>query len=101
MFSCLHPWVSARASEDLYGSDMSLCNHWPCALEPTPSFNMLLLINWWAKCLFSVLSRLLSSLWVSHAGSASEWRVLREALYKCTDTIQCLKCTAPRSSFNF
>ena len=26
-------------SEDYYGSDTSLCNHWPCALEPTPYFD--------------------------------------------------------------
>src|SRR6218665_1484613 len=32
--------------EDLYGSDTSLCNHWPFALEPTPSFYAIHLINW-------------------------------------------------------
>jgi len=36
----------------------------------------------------SVLSRLLSSLWVSRTGSASDWCALQEALYKCIDTIQ-------------
>src|SRR6218665_3657193 len=35
-----------------------------------------------------VLSRLLSSLWVSRAGSAYDWCALQEALYKCIDTIQ-------------
>ena len=42
-------------SEDFYGSDTSLCNHWPFALEPTPSFLFysILFTNWWAKCLFS------------------------------------------------
>ena len=35
-----------------------------------------------------VLSRLLSSLWVSHTGSASDWCAPQEALYKCIDTIQ-------------
>src|SRR6218665_1579010 len=35
-----------------------------------------------------VLSTLLSSLWVSHTGSASDWCALQEALYKCIDTIQ-------------
>ena|SRR6218665_2871592 len=35
-----------------------------------------------------VLSRLLSSLWVSRTGSASDWCALHEALYKCIDTIQ-------------
>ena len=35
-----------------------------------------------------VLSRLLSSLWVSLTGSASDWCALQEALYKCIDTIQ-------------
>ena len=35
-----------------------------------------------------VLSRLLSSLWVSRTGSASDWCALQEALYKCIDTIQ-------------
>src|SRR6218665_2948584 len=36
-----------------------------------------------------VLSRLLSSLWVSRTGSASDWCALEEALYKCIDnTIQ-------------
>jgi len=37
------------------------------------------------------LSRLLSSLWVSHtgtSGSASDWCALQEALHKCIDTIQ-------------
>jgi len=31
-------------------------------------------------------SRLLSSLWVSCTGSASDWCALQEALYKCIDT---------------
>jgi len=31
---------------------------------------------------------LLSSLWVSRTGSASDWCALQEALYKCIDTIQ-------------
>src|SRR6218665_2384679 len=31
---------------------------------------------------------MLSSLWVSRTGSASDWCVLQEALYKCIDTIQ-------------
>src|SRR6218665_1031814 len=35
-----------------------------------------------------VLSRLLSSLWVSCTGSASDWCALQEALYKYIDTIQ-------------
>jgi len=35
-----------------------------------------------------VLSRLLSSLWVTRTGSASDWCALQEALYKCIDTIQ-------------
>src|SRR6218665_3871838 len=35
-----------------------------------------------------VLSRLLSSLWVSRTGSASDWCELQEALHKCIDTIQ-------------
>jgi len=35
-----------------------------------------------------VLSRLLSSLWVSLTGSASDWCALQEALYKYIDTIQ-------------
>src|SRR6218665_374603 len=30
----------------------------------------------------------ISSLWVSHTGSASDWCALQEALYKCIDTIQ-------------
>ena len=34
------------------------------------------------------LSKLLSSLWVSRTGSASDWCALQEALYKCIDTIQ-------------
>jgi len=34
------------------------------------------------------VSRLLSSLWVSRTGSASDWCALQEALYKCIDTIQ-------------
>src|SRR6218665_1126847 len=35
-----------------------------------------------------VLSSLLSSLWVSRTGSASDWCALQEVLYKCIDTIQ-------------
>ena len=35
-----------------------------------------------------VLSRLLSSLWVSRTGSVSDWCALQEALDKCIDTIQ-------------
>src|SRR6218665_307140 len=35
-----------------------------------------------------ILSRLISSLWVSRTGSASDWCALPEALYKCIDTIQ-------------
>jgi len=31
---------------------------------------------------------LLSSLWVSRTGSASDWCALQEVLYKCLDTIQ-------------
>src|SRR6218665_3032400 len=34
-----------------------------------------------------VLSRLLSSLWVSRTGSVCDWCALQEALYKCIDTI--------------
>ena len=34
------------------------------------------------------ISSLLSSLWVSRTGSASDWCALQEALYKCIDTIQ-------------
>jgi len=30
----------------------------------------------------------LSSLWVSHTGSACDWYALQEALYKCMDIIQ-------------
>ena len=37
---------------------------------------------------FFVLSRLLSSLWLSRTGSASDWCALQEALYNCIDTIQ-------------
>ena len=35
-----------------------------------------------------VLSRLLSFLWVSSTGSASDSCALQEALYKCINTIQ-------------
>ena len=35
-----------------------------------------------------ILSRLLSTLWVSRTGSASDWCALQEALYKCIDTMQ-------------
>src|SRR6218665_991019 len=41
-----------------------------------------------------VLSRLLSSLWVSRTGSASDWCALQEALYKFIDTIQYNTLTA-------
>jgi len=40
------------------------------------------------KCNLRLGLSLLSSLWVSHAGSASDWCALQEALYKCIDTIQ-------------
>jgi len=46
-------WSLCPASEDFYGSDTSLCNHWPCTLEPSVSFVLIHFINWWAKCLFS------------------------------------------------
>src|SRR6218665_302837 len=36
-----------------YDSQTSISNHWPCTLEPTPSFDMIHLINWCVKCLFS------------------------------------------------
>jgi len=36
---------------------------------------------------FRSLKTALLSLWVSPAGSASDWCALQEALYKCTDTI--------------
>src|SRR6218665_2506258 len=35
-----------------------------------------------------VLSKLLSSLWISRTGSDFDWCVLQEALYKCKDAIQ-------------
>jgi len=40
------------AREDFHDSDTSLCNHWPLALEPTPSFYAIHVINWWDKCFF-------------------------------------------------
>src|SRR6218665_986916 len=40
------PYGLCPASEDFYGSDTSLCNHWPFALEPTPSFYAIHFINW-------------------------------------------------------
>jgi len=46
-------WPLCPASEDFCGSGTSICNRWPCALEPTPSFYAIHFINWWAKCLFS------------------------------------------------
>jgi len=46
-------WNLCPASEDFCGSDTGFRNHWPCALEPTPSFDAIHFINWWAKCLFS------------------------------------------------
>ena len=73
---------------DFYGSGTSLCNHWPFALEPTPSFYTIHFINWWAKVPLFVLSRLLSSPWVSCTVSASDWCALQEALYTCIDIIQ-------------
>src|SRR6218665_2159609 len=36
-----------------------------------------------------VLSRLLSSLWVSRTGSASDCCAQQEALYACIDSLQC------------
>src|SRR6218665_576354 len=72
---------------DFYGSDSSLCNHWPFALEQTPSFDTLLprLVS---QVPNFVLSRLLSSLYVSRTGSASDWCTLQVALYKCTYTLK-------------
>src|SRR6218665_112516 len=75
--------------QHFYGSDTSLCNHWPFALEPTPSFYSIYFINWLSQVPLFVLSRLFSSLWVSRTGSASDWCALQEALYKCIDTIRC------------
>src|SRR6218665_290414 len=59
-----------------------LRNHWPCALEPTPSFDTI----WCRFC--SLKTFILSFLWVSRTGSASDGCALQEALYKCIDTIQ-------------
>jgi len=39
---------------------------------------------------------MLSSLWVSRTGSASDWCALQEALYKCIDTIEMTKGPRPR-----
>ena len=64
-----------------YGSDMSLCNHWPFALEPTPSFYAIHFINWWAKCLFSFSQDCSLALEALLIG-------LQEVLYKCIDTTQ-------------
>src|ERR1043165_8041110 len=56
-------------------------------MEPASSFDTFLIINGWAKCLFS-LSGPLSFLWVFRTGSASDWCALRESIYKLIDTIQ-------------
>src|SRR6218665_3365971 len=42
-----------------------------------------------------VLSRLLSSLWVSRTGSTSDWCALQGALYKCIDTIKYITTNDP------
>ena len=59
-------WSLCPASEDFHGSDTSLCNYWPFALEPTPSFYVIHFINWWAKCLFCSLKTALFSLGLLH-----------------------------------
>ena len=41
------------ASEDFYGLDTSLCNHWPFALDLAPSFYSIHFINWCVRCVFS------------------------------------------------
>ena len=69
------------ASEDFYGSGTNLCNHWPFALEPTPSFDTIHFINWWAKCLFSF------SLGLSHWKRFWLVCTARSAIL-CIDTIQ-------------
>src|SRR6218665_199544 len=47
-------------------------------------------------------SRMLSSLWVSRTGSASDWYALQEALYKCIDTIQYInECIQYSTKFCF
>ena len=82
------PRSLSPTSEYFYSSDMSLCNHWSCTLEPTPSFYTTHFINRWAKCLF-LFSEDCSPLYgFSRTGSASDWSALQEALYKCIDTIQ-------------
>ena len=45
-------------------------------------------LSYFSQLPLFILSRLLSSLWVSRTGSASDWCTLQEALYKCIDTIQ-------------
>jgi len=52
-YAHLTAMISCPTSEDFYGSDTSLCNHWPFALKPTPSFYAIHFINWWTKCLYS------------------------------------------------
>src|SRR6218665_260615 len=46
LYARLFDMISFSMREDFYGSDTSLCNHWPCALEPTLSFDPIHLINW-------------------------------------------------------
>ena|SRR6218665_2921585 len=60
--------ISFPASEDVYGSDTGLRNNWPLTLEPTASFDTLVLILVSQVPLY-VLSRLPSSLC-----SRSHWK---------------------------
>ena len=81
-------WSLCPASEDFYGSDTSLCNHWPCTLEPSVSFVLIHFINWCSGEQSASFHSLETVLCVSCNGSASDWCALQEALYKCIDTVQ-------------
>src|SRR6218665_1195637 len=78
------------ASEEFYGSDTSLCNHWPCALEPTHSFDTIhfyLLTGERSAC-FRSLKTALFSRGLSHLKRFCLVCTARSAIYKCIDTIQ-------------
>jgi len=69
------------------------CLSWPCvwhnALILQVQYDMASIMHTGFPVMATTIPLpLLSSLWVSRTGSASDWCALQEALYKCIDTIQ-------------
>src|SRR6218665_1147072 len=78
--------LNAEALQQLQVKDLQKVPTWRLERDSSPirrkCFNQIY------DTLIFCISSLLSSLWVSRTGSASDWCALEDALYKCIDTIQ-------------